>query len=243
LQYRLANIDVFEFRRRKRRVSISFWTDDTIRKQFTGYERDSETDLDFAQARYFNVMHGRFATVDPHNIIFEKNAAKDPKDGEKLLVEYTSQPQNWGRYLYATNNPLKYVDPTGETITLTGTAEEQQAALARIKSILGDARYSWVRQETINGNIVLSLDNESVPKMQAIGSDADNIEFSVGMAEILNSSDTVEFRVTEKFTNVNGKEIDLGTPPFAGGLTVSGRDSSSGNIQIFVHPQAGAIMT
>src|SRR5690606_24957852 len=29
------------------------YTADTIRKQFTGYERDAETDLDFAQARMY----------------------------------------------------------------------------------------------------------------------------------------------------------------------------------------------
>jgi hypothetical protein len=30
------------------------YTPDTVRKQFTGYERDGETDLDFAQARYYS---------------------------------------------------------------------------------------------------------------------------------------------------------------------------------------------
>ncbi|MER3632861.1 MAG: hypothetical protein C4325_12525, partial [Blastocatellia bacterium] len=33
---------------------------DNMRKQFTGYERDVESDQDFAQARYYNPTHGRF---------------------------------------------------------------------------------------------------------------------------------------------------------------------------------------
>ncbi len=40
-------------------------TGDTLRKKFTGYEKDTETGLDFAEARYYNNQHGRFAAVDP----------------------------------------------------------------------------------------------------------------------------------------------------------------------------------
>ena len=35
------------------------------RKGYTGYEKDSESGLDFAQARYYNAVHGRFTSVDP----------------------------------------------------------------------------------------------------------------------------------------------------------------------------------
>jgi hypothetical protein len=31
----------------------------------------------------------------------------------KMLYEYLVQPQNWDRYTYALNNPLKHTDPTG----------------------------------------------------------------------------------------------------------------------------------
>jgi len=39
---------------------------DSVRKQFTGYERDTETDLDFAEARMYANTYGRFTAVDPH---------------------------------------------------------------------------------------------------------------------------------------------------------------------------------
>lgn len=38
---------------------------DVNRQKFTGYERDDETDLDYAQARYFSHGQGRFTGVDP----------------------------------------------------------------------------------------------------------------------------------------------------------------------------------
>ncbi len=70
---------------------------DTIRKQFTGYERDNESELDFAEARMYNPMHGRFTAVDP---VFES------------IVP--SMPQSMNRYTYVLNNPLLFIDPDGE---------------------------------------------------------------------------------------------------------------------------------
>ena len=70
--------------------------DDSVRKQFTGYERDSETDLDYAKARMFGYSLGRFTSPDP--------LAKSAKPG---------LPQSWNRYLYVLNNPLVLTDPTG----------------------------------------------------------------------------------------------------------------------------------
>lgn len=66
------------------------------RQQFTGYENDNETGLDYAQARYYDRMHGRFTSPDP------------------LLDSARAElPQSWNRYIYCLNNPLVYVDPTG----------------------------------------------------------------------------------------------------------------------------------
>ena len=79
------------------RTASSGYTPDTIRKKFTGYERDIESSLDFAQARYYNPMHGRFHSVDPEGAgAFEEN------------------PQSWNAYAYVGNNPLNVTDPDGE---------------------------------------------------------------------------------------------------------------------------------
>jgi RHS repeat-associated protein len=62
----------------------------------TGYERDTESSLDFAEARYYNFNHGRFTSPDP-----------------ALISARTINPQTLNRYVYVLNNPLLYVDPFG----------------------------------------------------------------------------------------------------------------------------------
>ncbi len=84
-----------------------------MRKQFTGYERDAETELDFAQARYYAKGLGRFNSVDP-----------------TLGSLRAENPQTLNRYSYALNNPLAFVDPDGLEPVLVETwdklSEEQQ---------------------------------------------------------------------------------------------------------------------
>jgi RHS repeat-associated protein len=70
---------------------------DGLRKSFTGYEKDEETDLDFAEARYYNDVHGRFTSVDP-----------------LIASGKSSNPQSFNRYVYAGNNPTLRTDQTGE---------------------------------------------------------------------------------------------------------------------------------
>jgi RHS repeat-associated protein len=77
-------------------ISRANYGNDSIRQKFTGYERDAETDLDFAQARYHAPNLGRFSSPDPLMA-----------SAKRVL------PQSWNRYLYVINNPLKYVDPSG----------------------------------------------------------------------------------------------------------------------------------
>ena len=71
---------------------------DDVRQKFTGYERDAETDLDFAEARMYNSRDGRFTAVDP-----------------LLASGMPDNPQTWNRYPYVLGNPLRLVDPTGKS--------------------------------------------------------------------------------------------------------------------------------
>ena len=80
---------------------------DNVRQQFTSYERDNETGLDFAQARYYHSIHGRFTSTDP--VYFQTMMAIDP--------------QRFNLYAYARNNPLKWVDPDGERVYLRGDTD------------------------------------------------------------------------------------------------------------------------
>jgi RHS repeat-associated protein len=64
---------------------------------FTGKERDTESGNDYFPARYYASSMGRFMSPDPYNGSYD-----------------TSNPQSMNRYVYAMNNPLSYVDPSGK---------------------------------------------------------------------------------------------------------------------------------
>jgi RHS repeat-associated protein len=48
-----------------RTTNQKYNTGDNIRQKFTGYQKDTETQLDFAEARMYENRHGRFTAVDP----------------------------------------------------------------------------------------------------------------------------------------------------------------------------------
>ena len=77
-------------------IARSNYGADSIRDKFTGYERDIESNLDYAQARYYNSRNGRFTSVDP------------------LTASATiKNPQTFNRYSYGLNSPYKFTDPLG----------------------------------------------------------------------------------------------------------------------------------
>ena len=69
---------------------------DNINQKFTGQERDTESGLDFFQARYMANSLGRFMSPDLPRV------DQNPSD-----------PQSWNLYSYVRNNPLANVDPNG----------------------------------------------------------------------------------------------------------------------------------
>ena len=77
------------------RPSVNGAQDNTDQK-FTGQLRDSESNLDYFNARYFAAALGRFTSPDP------ANAGADP-----------TNPQSWNAYAYVLGNPLATTDPTG----------------------------------------------------------------------------------------------------------------------------------
>lgn len=63
---------------------------------FTSYERDNETDLNYAVNRMLDVSVGRFQTADPTSV-------------SKLAI----YPQSWNRFSYVRNRVVNRVDPLG----------------------------------------------------------------------------------------------------------------------------------
>lgn len=81
----------------------TYGVDDKVRKQYTGYERDDESGLEYAQARYFKSDHGRYTSPDP------LMASGNVRNSQSL-----------NRYSYVLNSPYKFVDPLGLLSVTTG---------------------------------------------------------------------------------------------------------------------------
>jgi RHS repeat-associated protein len=91
---------------------------DEIRKQYTGYERDTESGLDFAQARYYNSAHGRFTSVDP-------------------LTASASirNPQTFNRYAYVLNSPYKFTGgSTGDRAAASDCGRHTGSRIQRFRA-------------------------------------------------------------------------------------------------------------
>jgi len=69
---------------------------DTNHYKFTGKERDTESGLDYFGARFYGNFYSRFISAD-----------------RPFADQHLEDPQSWNLYIYATNNPLTYVDQGG----------------------------------------------------------------------------------------------------------------------------------
>ncbi len=80
---------------------------DRLRQRFTGKERDGETGLDYFGARYLSAAQGRFTSPD-----------------EPLIDQQREDPQSWNLYGYVRNNPLQFVDPTGQACVVQANGSD-----------------------------------------------------------------------------------------------------------------------
>jgi RHS repeat-associated protein len=77
-----------------RATTPAYGVADDVRQKFTQQERDNETGLDYFISRYYSSTQGRFTGADS-------------------VGGRVNNPQTLNRYAYVSNNPLKYIDPTG----------------------------------------------------------------------------------------------------------------------------------
>lgn len=87
-----------------------------VKHRFTDHEKDFAIGIYYAQARYYDQRLGRFISCDPV--------------GPQL-----ENPQSLNPYTYCLNNPLKYVDPTGEY--------NKEAIKAGLQKTLKDVRKNF----------------------------------------------------------------------------------------------------
>jgi RHS repeat-associated protein len=120
---------------------------DAIAQKFTGQIRDTETGVDYFNARYFGAALGRFTSPDPGNA------------GTDLM-----NPQSWNGYGYVRGNPLNGVDPSGACdVLLAGvdmypgkSAVVDQFAANKISVFpyAGSGRFSGIVQAGTDGGDV-----------------------------------------------------------------------------------------
>jgi RHS repeat-associated protein len=69
-------------------------------RKFTGHEHDQENDLTYANARYYEQNVGKWLSQDP--------ASRDNPG------QFLTDPQQLNSYAYGRNNPLRFLDQSGE---------------------------------------------------------------------------------------------------------------------------------
>ncbi len=109
------------------------------RQKFTQKERDSESGMDFFATRYYASAQGRFTAIDP--IYFQK----------EMLVD----PQRFNLYVYTRNNPLRFIDPTGMILQISGQGdpEETKKWLEFLAGDLADKlRFTAIKDNS--GNVI-----------------------------------------------------------------------------------------
>jgi RHS repeat-associated protein len=112
------------------RTASLHYSEDTVRKQFTGYERDLEVDLDYAKARMHASKLGRFTTTDPSQ-----------KSVDRM------SPQTWNRYTYCYNNPLTLVDENGKWPTGTHSRIINQALNTMSEKFRSAVRWGSIKTD------------------------------------------------------------------------------------------------
>ena len=146
-------------RRRDGNGSLLTFGSSVNAKQYTGHYHDTETDLHYLGARYYDDDTGVFLSQDPYQ-------------GE------VSNPPSLHRFLYANANPLRYVDlhgyaawtpkaPAGGWLKAPWTFDPVQQALGRLNAEIGTvARYQMFADKL---DAIRDLSRLKVTKLGLIG--------------------------------------------------------------------------
>lgn len=126
------------------------------RRGYTGYEKDDESGLDFAQARYYNSSHGRFTSVDP---LAGSATIKDP--------------QTFNRYSYVLNSPYKFSDPLG---LLPIGSYSNGACSAEYSSCEGESYDPWAGREEVPEQVVPEEGVADNQESESTGSQQEPVE-------------------------------------------------------------------
>jgi RHS repeat-associated protein len=165
--------------------------------KFTGKERDTESNLDDFGARYDSSSLGRFVSPDSTAYVKPIN------------------PQGWNLYAYARNNPLVYVDPTGNTVSLANCQDKNKCV--QVLTSAAQLPKGVTAEVDKKGNLVLKGDLSQIK-----GGNALRLE------QLVNSDKTANFWIGDKAPGLESGQ----TQNISGGL--SGTTSQGYNLNFSV---------
>jgi RHS repeat-associated protein len=180
--------------------------------KFTGYERDIESGLDYASARHFSGTMGRFMSPDP--FYFQMT----------MLID----PQRFNLYAYARNNPLKWVDPSGQNLYLAGSMDWLSGLLYEMAG--GEGAFNDYFHIDANGQVLLNegvgredMDNAGQGLIYDLVTSKDNYLYFAGTS----GADAARlFQGTTKNGKLNGRGKDVSNEFTCGG----GQTNSCGTV-------------
>jgi RHS repeat-associated protein len=163
---------------------------------YRGEQFDSNIDLQYLRARYYDTNSGRFASVDPFEGLLE-------------------QPMSRHRYIYGNNNPVTYVDPSGEYSATALASDSLVASVWRMVETLSNAAlpgrllaitsglavtfgaitaatvgYSYWRKRSGRG--VLWTGDFNLAKIPSYGAPPGTPSAAFGLAELLSKGEVAE---------------------------------------------------
>jgi RHS repeat-associated protein len=194
-----------------RTTNRKYNTTDNIRQKFTGYQKDTETQLDFAEARMYENRHGRFTAVDP-----------------LLASGKSANPQTFNRYVYVMNNPLVLTDPSGlQANTNPNQQTDDDSIPIVIRTVIcadgtlfclppiPTARFRTTYN--YNGN---SVTNSTYVPLDALGASSATT-YGFGLSKgVATTTETTTVRIVPRFFEKVGEGILTGGKYAAGAVAV-----------------------
>jgi RHS repeat-associated protein len=171
---------------------------------YTGKERDTESGNDYFGARYYGSSMGRFLSPDPVIITPDRLA----------------NPQQLNLYAYVANNPLRFIDPTGEILQCVGDDKSRSQCFSDLQQIAGDAkdRLSMDAKTGVVSFDTKDLDmskNEGASLVNGLVGSKNTYDFSVGPTIMTDKGPVRVDHIGTDMANLPafGDQRQIGNPP------------------------------
>ena len=169
----------------------------------TAKERDTETGLDYFEARYYASTHGRFTSPD-----------------DFLNDTSPIDPASWNLYVYVRNNPLRYTDPTGEKIYVGDVTNQDDR-----DELLRRANYTY------GCNGCVTIDKDGFLAVDTTGLGKDVIKATAYLTDAINSNDPSKL-FSVQVTN-NNPDVAFGDSQAGGaGVKLPGNNFKTSAVRI-----------